>query len=134
MIELLDIWALLNFISIKIFLVKAFLIILFVLLLEILHFEIFFQLFLMLFIFFFLKSLKQTWFHFQQSNHLDFLIIQQILFAELFLDWHLIFFVCSNQLQLVSSNRWCYHNQINILLYNPHVDLLLTFLFANKFW
>ena len=63
--------------------------------------------------------------------YLVFLIVQQILFAKLLSDQNLILFLCLNQLLLIYNDFWYIHNLTNILLYNLHLVLLLTFLFLN---
>ena len=61
--------------------------------------------------------------------HLNFSIIQRILFAELLSDHHVILFVNLNQLLSIYNKLWCSNNLTNILQYNLYLVLLLTFLF-----
>lgn len=72
---------------------------------------------LVLFLWFFWKSLKQTWIvYHRHCDHSHFLIFQWVLYAELLLDQHLIYFVCSNQLLSIYYNDFkCNHNPTNIL-------------------
>ena len=93
---------------------------------------------LVLFLWFILKSLNQTWsFHglylLSYSFYLVFLIVQWIIFAELLLDQHLILLVYSNQLLLISNDFHCIHNPPNILQYDFRLVLLLIFLFLQIF-
>ena len=66
---------------------------------------------LTLFLWLFLKLLKQTWIFLHQHLHsLQFLIVQQIIFAELLLNQHSILFVDFNKLLLVNNDFWWNHN------------------------
>ena len=59
----------------------------------------------------FLKLLKQAWIFLHQHLHsLQFLIVQQIIFAELLLNQHSVLFVDFNKLLLVNNDFWWNHN------------------------
>ena len=84
---------------------------------------------LVLFLWFFLKSLEEQDFvpsAFSPSAYFNCPTNSICWIAQ---GKHLIRFVCTKQLQLVYSDFWTIHNLINILWYHLHVVLLLTFLF-----
>ena len=87
---------------------------------------------LILLVWSFLKSLKQTLIQKQNFNRLHCFIFQQILLTELLTtDQQLILFVYSDQLLSFYIDFWFIHNLTNILWCRFHHILLLTFLFLH---